>query len=51
MSEVKLFLDKVLMEEYAARADFIEDVAAGIGGAFGGFDDLKPMLQQLRGEK
>jgi hypothetical protein len=51
LPEIRLLFEKVQAEEYAARADFIEDVVAGIGGAFGGFDDLKPMLKELRGEK
>ncbi len=51
LPEIRLLFEKVQAEEYASRADFIEDVVAGIGGAFGGFDDLKPMLRELRGIK
>ena len=50
MAEVRLFFEKVIAEELSARADFIEGVGAGVGGAFGGYDDLKPMLAEFRGE-
>jgi len=51
MPEIKLFFEKAMAEEFAARADMIEDVAAGIGGTFGGFKELRPMLQELRGDR
>ena len=43
-----MFYEKIIQSEYAQRADFIEDVVAGIGGALGGYDKLLPMLEQMR---
>lgn len=54
LPEVKLLYEKIILEELMQRADFIEDVIAGIGGALGGknsFRELKPMLEAMRGKK
>ena len=48
LPEVKLLYKKIIQEKLAQRADFIEDVIAGIGGALGGkkaFRELKPMTE------
>lgn len=48
---VRLLYEKIASEELRKRADFIEDVVAGIGGALGGkkaFQSLKPMLEEMR---
>lgn len=53
LPEVKLLYEKIIQDKLAQRADFIEDVIAGIGGALGGkkaFRELKPMLDGLRGK-
>lgn len=48
MAEVRLFYEKVVYEELNKQANFIEGVVTGISGAFGGYDELKPMLKQMR---
>ncbi len=48
MAEVRLFYEKIICEEMNDQANFIEGVVAGISGAFGGYDELKPMLKQMR---
>ena len=51
IAEVRLFLEKIVLEENAARADFIEGVALGAAVLFGGSDELMPILQGLRGKR
>ena len=51
IAEVRLFLEKIVLEENAARADFIEGVALGAAVLFGGSDELKQILKGLRGRK
>ncbi len=48
ITEVRLFLEKIVWEENAARADFIEGVALGAAAIFGGSKELTPMLDALR---
>lgn len=48
---VALFYEKAVLEDLRKRADFIEDVAAAIGGAFGGMKKLDGALRQMRGEQ
>lgn len=51
ITEVRLFLEKIVLEENAARADFIEGVALGAAVIFGGSKELTPILQGLRGRR
>lgn len=51
ITEVRLFLEKIVREENAARADFIEGVALGAAVIFGGSKELTPILQGLRGRR
>ena len=54
MAEVKVFYEKSLRQKLSARADFIEGVIAGIGGAFsdksGYKNNIVPLLESLRGD-
>ena len=49
--EVRLFFEKIVWEENAARADFIEGVALGAAAIFGGSKELTPILEGLRGRR
>lgn len=46
--ELPLFYEKILKAQFNNRADFIEDVIAGIGGAFGGYKQIQSLLGQMR---
>lgn len=47
---VALFYEKCVREDMRRQADFIEGVAAAIGGAFGGMKKLDGAIRQMRGE-
>ena len=52
LPEVRLLYEKIVQEELSHRADFIEDIILGIGGALGGvkaFREIQPILTTLRG--
>ena len=51
ITEVRLFFEKIVLEENAARADFIEGVALGAAVIFGGSKELMPILEGLRGKR
>ena len=46
--ECLLFYEKCIKEECAEKADGIEEVLAGIGGAFGGNKEITDILKTLR---
>lgn len=48
LAELRLFYEKIVSDEMREQADFIDGVVAGIGGAFGGYKDLKRSLALLR---
>jgi hypothetical protein len=51
ITEVRLFFEKIVLEENAARADFIEGVALGAAVICGGSKELTPILEGLRGKR
>ena len=46
--EVSLFYEKCVKHDMRQKADFIEGVLAGIGGAFGGGKRVEKLLMDLR---
>ena len=46
--EISLFYEKCLKYDMRNKADFIESVLAGIGGAFGGGNKIEKLLTNLR---
>ena len=46
--EVSLFYEKCIKYDMRNKADFIESVLAGIGGAFGGGNKIEKLLSDLR---
>jgi hypothetical protein len=46
--EIALFYEKIIAGELRRRADDIEAVMAGIGGAFGGGKNIAELLKKLR---
>lgn len=49
MPEVRIFYEKIVRQEMQRQADYIEAVMAGIGGSFGGGDEVTNMVRELRG--
>ena len=46
--EMTLFYEKCIKLDLREKADFIESVVAGIGGAFGGGKQLEKLLTEMR---
>jgi len=46
--EISLFYEKCLKYDMSKKADFIEGVLAGIGGAFGGGKKIEKLLKDMR---
>lgn len=46
--EISLYYEKCLKYDMRNKADFIESVLAGIGGAFGGGNKIEKLLTALR---
>lgn len=49
LPEIRIFYEKVVRQEMQRQADYIEAVMAGIGGSFGGGQEVTGMLRKLRG--
>lgn len=48
LPEIRILYEKCWRSELARRADFIEDVMAGIGGCFGGAKEVDKLVRSLR---
>lgn len=46
--EISLYYEKCIKFDMKSKADFIESVLAGIGGAFGGGKKIEKLLMDLR---
>ena len=46
--EISIFYDRCISLDLRNKADFIESVLAGIGGAFGGGKKVEKLLKELR---
>lgn len=46
--EIAIFYNKCISLDLRNKADFIESVLAGIGGAFGGGKKVEKLLKELR---
>ena len=46
--EITMFYEKCVKYDRMQKADFIESVLAGIGGAFGGGKKIEKLLKEMR---